>query len=210
MSDLAEPAHPAVESACAAANRDLDRLVHEVEDAAHAWGIRRGHPEWKFCSAILGTAAWLGKLTGAATVDMRKVIDASKEAAAVEIRKLNLAVEAAELHLAQTRETSRKIEADRTLFIADFVKTVTPDLVRSMSNAIVLREKRLHRNRELLRYGVVSGLTLLVFLGGYIWRATQDEAAIAALRRCRAEQHQERVTGEWVCSMSILVPDATH
>ncbi len=95
IKQLAGPA--AVAPEVTQALEEMDRLIADVETAAQDWGVRPDHLEGRFVAALVACMRHHGRLILGALTDIGVSARLGREAAAMELARLNKEAEAAQL-----------------------------------------------------------------------------------------------------------------
>jgi len=201
-----------VETEAAKAALELERLVHQTEVAARDWGVRPDHLEGRFISALLSTLTWLGRLIQAAAADLKAAAKENRTASVADLEALRQA-SATAIKLQEQAQTALAVtDVQVSKVVTRFVDSVSPQIVKQISEAVVLRERR--RNQDALwgrAAGIAFGAIGLV-LGGYFWAAwTPDPMAAAGagalerIRHCQATPIKDARTGEPFCTLKSLL-----
>lgn len=185
----------AVETEAAKAALELERLVHQTEVAARDWGVRPDHLEGRFISALLSTLTWLGRLIQAAAADLKAAAKENRTAAAADLEALRKA-SATAVKLQEQAQTALAVaDVQVSKVVTRFVDSVSPQIVKHISEAVVLRERR--RNQDAL-WGRAAGIAPSG-QSGWCW------AAISGLSGCLTPW-LPRVWGRWSGSGSAKQP----
>lgn len=202
------------ETEAARAAQDLERLVQQAEVAAREWGIRPDHLEGRFVSALLATLTWLGRLIQAAAADLKMAAKENRMAAAADLDSLRKA-SATAVKLQEQAQTALAVtDVQVNKVVTRFVDSVSPQIVKQISEAVVLRERRHNQN---VLWGRAAGIAfgaIGLVLGGYLWAAWTPDPMLAAgmgalerIRQCQAAPIKEARTGETFCVLkSLLAP----
>ncbi len=195
-----------VESATTEVLREIDGLIKATEGAASEWGIRPGHPEWRFVSALLDAVRWFGRLAAAGTADLKTTMEMAERKAEAELAQLRAATQAADLAVRQAKLAQTSLEVQRETLVARMVETIAPQLAKGVKEWVVIRERRYNRNVEWARAAAVGSVVLSLIAGGYAWRAIQDSSATEALDRCLAHPYADPASGKRFCELDSLLP----
>ena len=169
---------------------DFNRLVQEVEKAAHDWGLRQDSLESRFVSALLGCTRWMGDLSEAGRADMRAALDQQQALVKDELARAKEMTKAAQVSLSQARQAGLTYEVERENLVLRMIKETLPLFIEKMQGTLVLKEKRLNSDIQRRRYAVAGLVTLALVCGGYGVRAWQDSDATEALGQCMVHPYQ--------------------
>jgi len=202
-----------VETEVARATAELDRLVQQTLIAAREWGVRPDHLEGRFISMLLTTLTSLGLLTKAAAAQSQAASREHAVAAAAELKGLQAAnkVAVALQVQAQSALASSEVKVDQV--VSKFVMSVAPEIVKQISGAVVLRERRYNQSALWGRAVAIAAVACGLVLGGYTWRAwTPDPAAatgallLERIRQCQAAPtFRQPQTGDALCNVKSLL-----
>ena len=205
-----------VETEAARATVELDRLVQQTLVAAREWGVRPDHLEGRFISMLLTTLTSLGLLTKAAAAQSQAASREHAVAAAAELEGLQAANRVAVALQAQAQSALASSEVKVDQVVSKFVMSVAPEIVKQISGAVVLRERRYNQSALWGRAAAIAAVACCLVLGGYAWRAwTPDPAAVAGalllerVRQCQSSPaFKQAQTGEAFCNLKALLAGA--
>jgi hypothetical protein len=208
----ATPAVADVDTETAKAARELAEVVRQTELAAREWGVRPDHLEGRFVSALLGCLTWLGRIMQAALSDMKASAKDTRAAATAELETLRTASKTALRVLQQAETALAGSDVQRQMAVGKFVETVTPQLVKAIGEAVVIRERRYNQT---VHWGRAAGIATLaggLLLGGYVWGSWRPDNAVIAgqialdrIRQCEAAPVRDDRTKEAFCPMKLLL-----
>lgn len=194
----------------AAAVKDLDEAIKNVEIAAAHWGVRKDHVEGRFVAALLVTIRWLGRVIVAATNDLKEIVQGARAWAESEragVREMN---ENALIALRLAKNSMREMEIERDNAISRVAQGMGAALVSRTQQWLVVRETA-HNRRVAMRQALVTSAAAVALLfGGYQWRAWEDEPATEALARCVTTKIALASEGRWMCQINELLPRETR
>lgn len=133
------------------------------------------------------------------------VLGPLERAAEAQMTRLSLVLNSAE-------RTDKLLARKAEVVAGDMIKTVTPQMVAGVKEALVIREHRYNDLMQLYRGICVVTCTLSLLLGGYLWRLGQDREDVALAARLRpAIQHCEDTSrwyadGKKACLLEDLLP----
>lgn len=200
------------DSEAAKAALELERLVQQTEVAAREWGVRPDHLEGRFVSAFLAALTWLGRLVRAASADMKAAAGEHRTASAVELEALRAANAVAAKLQGQAQLALAVSDVQVSKVVTRFVESVAPQIVREISGAVVLRERRHNRDALWGRAAGIATVALALVGCGYTWavwaadpRSAADAGAAARIMRCQAAPSKD-ARGEAFCPLKALLP----
>lgn len=164
----------------------FDRLIADLEAAAAEWGLRPELPEWKFVSAMIQTQSGFADIANALTHELHSLIAAAKAAADVELERQRETTEALKFTLAQARSAIKNVEAQTAAVASQMIQEATPQIVKGIRQAVVLRELRWNRNAEWGFAAAIGAGMLGLFLCGYSWRVSQEWHSIRLAQQTEA------------------------
>ena len=115
---------------------------------------------------------------------------------------------------AQSALASSEVQVEKV--VGKFVASVAPEIVKQISGAVVLRERRYNQSALWGRAAAIAGVACCLVLGGYAWRAwTPDPAAatgallLERIRQCQASPaFKQAQTGKAFCNLKALLAGA--
>jgi len=201
-----------METEAAKAASELERLVHQTEVAARDWGVRPDHLEGRFISALLSTLTWLGRLIQAAAADLKAAAKENRTASAADLEALRKA-SATAVKLQEQAQTALAVsDVQVSKVVTRFVDSVSPQIVKHISEAVVLRQRQLNQDALWGRAAGIAFVAIGLVLGGYLWAAWTPDPMVAAglgalerIRQCQAAPIKEARTGENFCTLKSLL-----
>ena len=134
------------------------------------------------------------------------------ELAKVDVARLREMIRLASLSndRAITEAASLTVRKDQAL--TDIVKTMAPQMVKAIGEAVVIRERRYNWTVHWERAAGIAAAAGSLLLGGYVWggHSSDVEAAAAAqmmerVRHCQASPIRDERTHEAFCFLKTLV-----
>jgi len=134
-------------------------------------------------------------------------------AAAAELKGLQAANKVAVALQAQAQSALASSEVKVDQVVSKFVMSVAPEIVKQISGAVVLRERRYNQSALWGRAVAIAAVACGLVLGGYTWRAwTPDPAAatgallLERIRQCQAAPtFRQPQTGDALCNVKSLL-----
>lgn len=133
------------------------------------------------------------------------VLGRLERAAEAQMTRLSLVLSSAE-------RTDKILARKAEVVAGDMIRTVTPQLVTGVKEALVIREHRYNDLMQLYRGICVVTCTVSLLVSGYVWRLGQDREDVALAARLRpAIQHCEDTSrwyanGKKACLLEDLLP----
>jgi hypothetical protein len=172
---------------------DLEAHVQAVEKAARDWGVSVDQLEGKFVSALLAAISAVGRSNIATIADLGRLLEGTREAGEVELRRLKALLDGGQQVLELAREAAKtaaraqkqtRDEYDQA--IVRVAKTMADKLLDSSQRWLVLKQTDYNRRSAWRHAAVVSAAVLALVALGYGYRGWQDGPAAEALERCAA------------------------
>lgn len=187
--------------------RDLDLEAHikAVEKAARDWGVNVDELEGKFVGALLAAIAASGRANIAAIGDLERLLEASRAAGDVELRRLRILLDGGAQVLGMARQAAETAVAGGNRAEREFDKSValiarelSTKLLSESQKWLVLKQTSRNRRDAWRLAFVVAGLGLGLFIGGYGARAQQDAAALEGFFEAQARIAECAAAPLWV------------
>jgi hypothetical protein len=208
-----EPASVATDvTSLVARSRSRLRATHEtIAVAAVEWGLRQGHPEWRFVSALIDAQASFADLVVEFADELTLITAEHREAAKVELKRQNGARDETKFQLTQARGAIRDLDVEKARMADEMLKAAVPQLVKGVKDAAAIREVWVSRGRAIQQALIVAAAVVLLLVGGYSWRMVQVwNVSDAALRNsegidsCKASSHYVDSEGHRLCRLDAF------
>ena len=210
--DVGQDARSADLATAAARSRDRLRATHTAAvAAAEEWGLRKGHPEWRFVSALLDAQASFADLAVEFADDLAMITSEHRVAAEAEFARQHRAVDETTAQLTQARGAIRDLDVEKARMADEMLKAAIPKLVKGVKDAVVVREVWVSRGRLLQQALVAGAVAVALVVGGYSWRAAQvwvvSDAAIRnaeGIDNCKATSQWVDAEGHRLCRLDTF------
>ena len=197
----------------AAGPPDLRAAAAEMENAAWREGIDPTGPLGAFVTSMSSAISLLADICERQAGAVVGTVHDARTMADSELKKLQVANKAVVALQAQAQNALAVSEVQVEKVVGKFVASVAPEIVRQISGAVVLRERRYNQSALWGRAAAIAGVACCLVLGGYTWRAwTPDPAAGSAVlvldrvRQCQAAPaYRQAQTGEAFCNLRTLL-----
>ena len=194
---------------------DIDRLRLEFEvrldnlrDAAALWGVRPHHPEGVFISSMISTQEGFVDAALCLMEGFRKILDGARVLHEDELARLRVSNERAQINLEVVRFAEQNLDRKREEVTQQLTSRIVPDMVKAVQKAVVIREERFNKERN-LRWILGAGAAMLALvLVGYGWASWSDWGdsgrvvrLTAAIQRCVDKAHWADPQGHKLCDV---------
>ena len=188
------------------------RATHEaIAVAATEWGLRQGHPEWRFVSALIDAQASFADMVVEFADELTSLTAEHREAAKAELGRQQVARDETKFALTQARGAIRDLDVEKTRMANDMLEAAIPKLVKGVKDAVAVREVWVSRGRALQQALTVAVAVVLLVVGGYSWRMVQVwDVSDAALRNsegidsCKASSRYIDAEGHRLCRLDAF------
>lgn len=115
-----------------------------------------------------------------------------------ELTKLRVMLEMTRAALTTVRGAVKNLETEKAQVVSEMIQIVTPQIVKGIKNALVIREVHYNQDVQWHRAGYAGAAILMLVVVGYVWRTAQDwQATTIAPLTSMALQHCQD-TSKWV------------
>lgn len=188
------------------------RATHEaIAVAATEWGLRQGHPEWRFVSALVDAQASFADMVVEFADELTLITAEHREAAKAEFARQHRAVDETKFQLTQARGAIRDLDVEKARMADEMLKAAVPQLVKGVKDAVAFREVWVSRGRAIQQALTVAVAVVLLVVGGYSWRMVQVwDVSDAALRNsegidsCKASSRYVDAEGHRLCRLDAF------
>ncbi len=192
---------------------DLRAAAVEMENAAWREGIDATGPLGAFVMAMRSTVLVLADICERQAGSVAVTVQDARSMADAELKKLLAANKTAIALQAQAQNALASSEVKVDQVVSKFVMSVAPEIVKQISGAVVLRERRYNQSVLWGRAVAIAAVACGLVLGGYTWRAwTPDPAAatgallLERIRQCQAAPtFRQPQTGDALCNVKSLL-----
>lgn len=164
----------------------LTKAIDDMIAVGRAEGIEVNGPLGRWLDGQAKALRALGDVIDTQNARTDGLLAGIATAANAEVAKTRAATEQARVALRQAQEAHAVTKAEREGAIKAMISETTPDFVKELRGALVLREQAWNEGVKRRRFFVASGVTLALFLCGYGLRAWSDMAAVGTLQACLA------------------------
>ena len=120
---------------------DVTTALRRVTDAAREWGVRPHLMEGRFVSALTAAIAQMARVSDTARDEFKRAFQQNREAAALELARVQEITKAANISLGQARNALINLQIERENVTIRMIHETMPMFATRMRGALVIREK---------------------------------------------------------------------
>ena len=152
---------------------DLHSRHAAITAAAEEWGLRRGHPEWRFVSSLIDAQASMADLMVSFAEDMDAVVEEHRQAARDEFARQHSAREESFHQIGVMQSVVRSLDVEKARMASEMLKEAIPKIAEGVKEAVTIRQVWVARGRAIQQALMVAAAAVGLFVGGYSMRTVQ-------------------------------------